>query len=60
MNLSAKNVDYTYARRSGSNDPWERIVDSEGPYEEDGSMGAPDCFKLEYSGWATHIEFKPK
>lgn len=52
--------DYTMARKVGSNGEWERIVDDEGPYMEDGSMGAPDMFRLEFSGWTRHIEFKPR
>jgi len=53
--------DYTYARPIGvENAPWERIVDDEGPYYEDGRMGPPDMFKLENSGWTNAIEFKPK
>lgn len=56
-NSMTKN-DYTMARRAGSNDEYEKIVGAEGPYEEDGTMGPDDMFKLEFSGWCDHVEFK--
>lgn len=52
--------DYRMARRIGTQDDWELVVDADSPLNEDGSYaGPPDVFKLEYSGWVTHIEFKP-
>ena len=60
--LDSSNLyDYSYARPLSSNGPWERIVDSDYPMDLDGSrLGPEDCFKLEFSGWKMHIEFKPK
>lgn len=59
INLNSPELDYTWARPIGG-DQWERVIDSEGRYEEDGSMGPPDMFELEHSGWQRQIEFKPK
>ena len=62
MDLNSKKYNYSFARPldGGYNAEWERIVDCEGPYEDNGTMGPPDMFKLEFSGWKRHIEFKPK
>lgn len=52
--------DYTMGRRIGSEKDWERIIESEGFAYEDGRMESePDRFRLEFSGWTGHIEFKP-
>lgn len=60
-NLTNPNVNYSYARDLAvENSDWERVIDSEGPYFDDGTMGPDDMFKLEFSGWKNYIEFKPK
>lgn len=56
---NSQRFDYSLARQIGSQE-WERVVDDEGPYAEDGTMGSPDMFKLEFTGWTRNIEFKPK
>lgn len=59
--LTNPKLDYCYARDLAvDNSPWERIIDAEGPYNDDGTMGPDDMFKLEFSGWKNYIEFKPK
>lgn len=50
---------YNFARRAGDISDYERIIESEGPTDECGTMGEPDMFKLEHSGWCRHVEFMP-
>lgn len=53
--------DFTMARRANTNAPYEQIVDTDYPTNENGSPAGPDdMFKLEFSGWVRHVEFKPK
>lgn len=59
--MKAKMFDYNYGRPMGTDSEFERIVDSESPVNADGTYaGGPDMFKLEYSGWVRHVEFKLK
>lgn len=63
MDLNSDKFDYRYARPLGvENAPWERVIDDDSPvdFETGKIMGPPDVFKLEFSGWNSHIEFKPK
>lgn len=60
-NLKDSNLDYCYARDlSVAGSDFEAVIDAEGPYAEDGTMGEIDMFKLEFSGWTSFVEFKPK
>lgn len=59
LNNSEK-FDYSLARPIGSQE-WERVIEADSPMNDDGSYaGPPDVFKLEFSGWNSYIEFKPK
>lgn len=60
-NLNDSNLDYRYARDLSVDDSdFEAVVDAEGPYNEDGTMGELDMFKLEFSGWKSWVEFKSR
>lgn len=55
-------VNFCFARPLGSGGDWERVIDSDFPccMETGKRLGPEDVFKLEYSGWTMHVEFKPK
>ena len=55
-------VDYSFAKPVDSNGPWERVLDSDCPRDAYTieSLGPDDCFKLELSGWTSHVVFKPR
>lgn len=59
--LYDETLNYSLARPLGSNEEFERVVDSDCPHNLDGSpAGDDDCFKLEFSGWTFHVEFALK
>lgn len=54
------NYNYTLARPIGSNEDFERIIDTDYPVNDNGlPIGEDDMFKLEYSGWTRYVEFAP-
>lgn len=52
--------DYGFARESGKNGEWERVIHTDRPMYENGETGPDNCWKLEKSGWCSYVEFKPK
>lgn len=57
--MGMKKIDYSFARPVGSKGPWEKVLGADRPLDVDLShMGPDNCWKLEHSGWTSHVEFK--